>query len=404
MIGMMAASVGCPPTPPHEPAGLKIEPTSLQMMKYEPDLKSLRFTTILNFELSTERVFVVCDGGVARTSEAGAHSGKSSLLLPLNTRKARIDIARMLASRPFPGQWALAGLYFHLPSAGMVRISYEVDGTTIAQREVQSSGGWTAAFVDIARYYDPPPAGAGGLPPKRSSDPGSLVLELPEVIQGRIFLDDVMLIDNTRILIDRADSTVPDDGHWRIRQRGFAYDLDAMPVFRATLIGAEADPAGWILRETTALRAVAVSRSGQTWAIYPDGRRYDNSRFSPLAKSSHDAAYAAQHASPARIEVTEETGKIVRNTSGDANNDGYNEQTGAYQIAAASHRVEFRIIPQTPSQLRTMLEIGNLPEGRVLATMEGTLLTRTARLPDGRVLIEIPQSISRPVMVQVRMQ
>lgn len=365
-------------------------------MKYEPDLRTLRFTTVLNFELQAEQVFVSGDGGPGQTTQAGAHSGAACLMLPAGTRKVRIDLARIWGPRPFPGPWALAGGYVKLPQAGTIRISYEVDGvggSVVARRDVAAGTGWTAAFVDIARYYD-----AGG----RKAVPGVIVLEFPESVTGQAMLDDVMLIDNGRVIVPRS----ADGSGWTIRQRGFGYEIDAMPLWRVSLSGAETDESGWTIRESTALRAVATSKAEGTWAMYPDGRRYVNGQYKPLKAGEwpNDGAYAAQHTAPALLSVAEETGRVNRTSAGDANNDGYNELTGAYQIAASGPRVEVHITPQTPRLLRPVLEISGLGEGRILATMEGELIERAVRLPDGRVLVEIPQAIARPVTVVVRLQ
>ena len=60
------------------------------------------------------------------------------------------------------------------------------------------------------------------------------------------------------------------------------------------------------------------------------------------------------------------------------------------------------ITPQNVGLTGAVLEIAELPPGKVLATMEGQLVDRIVRLDDGRVLIELPGTLDRPTMLNVR--
>jgi hypothetical protein len=111
---------------------------------------------------------------------------------------------------------------------------------------------------------------------------------------------------------------------------------------------------------------------------------------------------AAQDASPGQVTLSLETGRVDRNTAGDANNDGYSETTGTYMLIAGGPRLELQLAPTSASLLSPVLEISKLPAGKVLATMDGKLIDRIVRLDDGRVLIEIPGTLQRRVSVSVR--
>ena len=106
----------------------------------------------------------------------------------------------------------------------------------------------------------------------------------------------------------------------------------------------------------------------------------------------------------AEVSVPEELGRLNRDTPGDANNDGYNEVRGAYQLIANGARLEMRITPHTRALLRPILEITGLSPGKVLVTTEGRLVETTVRLEDGTLLVEIPTVIDRPTTINIRIQ
>jgi hypothetical protein len=117
-----------------------------------------------------------------------------------------------------------------------------------------------------------------------------------------------------------------------------------------------------------------------------------------------DKAYAAAHASPAELVVPATMGRLNRGTPGDADNDGYNERLGAYQVQASGGRVELSLAPRTTAMPRPVFQIAGLPEGRALITIEGRLVERSVRLSDGQLLVEVPARITRPTLVSVRIQ
>jgi hypothetical protein len=132
---------------------------------------------------------------------------------------------------------------------------------------------------------------------------------------------------------------------------------------------------------------------------------YFGGEFRGPGKSLRDAGeLAAQHASPADVSVAESMGRLSRATPGDANNDGYNESRGAYQVVAAGPRVELTITPRTSVLARPVLEIVGLPPGKLLVHMEGQLVPGAVRLANGDVLLELPARVQRPTLVNVRVQ
>jgi len=97
-------------------------------------------------------------------------------------------------------------------------------------------------------------------------------------------------------------------------------------------------------------------------------------------------------------------GRLNRSTAGDANNDGYNESRGAYEILASGPRVELTITPRTSTLSRPVFEIAALPTGNVLVNMEGQLISGAVRLSNGDLLLELPARIERPTLVNIRVQ
>jgi hypothetical protein len=152
------------------------------------------------------------------------------------------------------------------------------------------------------------------------------------------------------------------------------------------------------------MRARFHSGKNKTLTLYTDGRAYRDGEFKPVRSQNEDPMYAAQHKMPAEIKIAPEFGRVDRRSKGDADNDGYNETTGAYQLISSGNRMEFVITPHSPSLVRPILEIANLPPGKVMATVEGRLVEKTARTSDGHALIELPTRIERATTVNIRVQ
>jgi hypothetical protein len=208
-------------------------------------------------------------------------------------------------------------------------------------------------------------------------------------------------MNNTGLLVDtRSTAGVG----WTIGERGFTYTIERPGAFKLAFRSREADPLGWKLEEANAIRARLTSLGApRSRIIYASGREYIDGRFRALDAAAADML-AMQDASPGRITVLQDTGRAERNTSGDANNDGYAESTGTYQLLANGPRMELEMTPGGGGLTNPVLEIAGLPAGGIVASIEGKLIERTARLDNGRVLIELPGRIDRPVGVSVRVR
>jgi hypothetical protein len=223
----------------------------------------------------------------------------------------------------------------------------------------------------------------------------SFQIDAPETV----WCDDVMLIDNTQWLqIDNAS--------WSLSRRGYSFVLDSPGKFNIRLATAENSASGWSLEEINSVRARFNSNGPEkSLTIYPDGRSYWDGKFRPLSASTKaEALWQQDQDSPAEIQVSEPMGRVNRTTAGDANNDGYNESRGTYTVVASGSRIDLTIVPHSAPILQPVFEITGLPDGKPLVTLEGQLIEKAFRLPDGTWLIQIPAKIERSTSVNIRVQ
>ena len=160
----------------------------------------------------------------------------------------------------------------------------------------------------------------------------------------------------------------------------------------------------WRVLEESPRRFRVVNADGQPLTILPDGRAWFEGE--PRRADDRDvtAAQTAAAERPGRIEVPESQGRPDRRTEGDANDDGFNEARGAYQVVAAGRQVDLTLVPVGAALPDPLVEIYGLPPGEVIATTGGRLISSVGRLADGRVLVEVPFTVRGPrtVAVQVR--
>src|SRR5947207_2998740 len=76
---------------------------------------------------------------------------------------------------------------------------------------------------------------------------------------GPIWLDDLMLVDNSKALVGEADAQ-PAFDRWTIERKGFGIIGDADERFRFTFVTAQASPDGWDVREANGMRLWLTSK------------------------------------------------------------------------------------------------------------------------------------------------
>ncbi|MGA2497868.1 MAG: hypothetical protein ABSH20_09010 [Tepidisphaeraceae bacterium] len=361
----------------------------MQMVRTEAQLAKYPFFTLLSFETDADPVFVSTDGAEASADATRRHTGQGSLKLAPGTKSAVVKLASLHSGREWPGRWTLIGAYCYSTRPQVLSAAFEADGKTLEHYTVEiPANQWTPVVLDIL----------SALSRGSAATIGTLRFTFPDALPEGLWLDDLVEIDNTGTLYDGPGEGIS------IGEKGFSFTVERPGRFKQTFRTPEADPAGWKIEETNPIRVRLSSRGPQrSMLIYPDGRQIIDGVLQPvLGNPSDAAALVAAHNSPAWITVTGDAGRLDRNSPGDANNDGYAEQSGTYQLIAGGPRLELRIEPRGVPVVRPVLEIRELPRGSILVTMEGVLVDRVARLDNGNVLVELPGILTRPTLVNVR--
>jgi hypothetical protein len=376
----------------HQPTPLSNEPLSKQLARASEKLHGKRFSGLLYFEKDADTLFVTTDHSAPpRIDNGDRYTGKSSLALTPNTQGLTIKLSSLLAGREFPGDWTLLGLYVRSDQPAGLSLSCERDGRMIAGRKVRiPAGPWTAAMIDLAAL------------PATTSFEGNVTLELRfDEPPGAVRIDDLLLIDNRETLVNASP-----DG-WTIKRDGLRVTCERKLRFNFSVVTRDGSPDGWEVEEANDLRARFSSSGaeGKALTVYTDGRLFWDGAYKPQSvEVRNDRSFAAAHASPAEIVVPETMGRVHRSTPGDANNDGYNELLGAYQLEATGGRIELTITPRGAALPRPVLQVAGMPQGKSLITIEGRLVERSTRLDDGTLLVELPARITRPTLVAIRIQ
>ncbi|MGH7177669.1 MAG: hypothetical protein ACREJC_09840 [Tepidisphaeraceae bacterium] len=398
MVVAASLLVGCSSEPPAAPVAPVRVPVSEQLVRAVPPLRDQSFSTILDFESENDSVFVIANP-TPRIVPEQAHTGRGGLRIPRGCDTLSVKLGSVLAGREFPDDWTLIGGFFFCTQQVDVMISVEGLGREVSPRVVTvSPSRWTLVLADLGTTSD-----ADASTPTTAPSAARLVFRFSPATSD-VWCDDVLLIDNRQAMTQQP-ATQPAE-HWTISKRGLKYVGEMSEGFAFELPTIEAQSDGWKLEEANDVRA-RFSSDGSTKAltIYSDGRAYWDGRFRPLRSDLPGApALSAEHDSPAQMQVPEELGRLDRQTPGDANNDGYNEVRGAYEVLTSGARLELQLTPRSPELFEPVLEIRGFPPGKVLVTMEGRLVERTVRLDDGSLLVQLPGRITRSVTINVRLQ
>jgi hypothetical protein len=344
---------------------------------------------MLDFEQGSDLAFVTGNG--SRLSNESAHTGKGSLMIGAG-QAVNVKLGSLLGSGPIAGKWTIAGAYFRAAEKGgaKVTMTYRASASSppILQRTADvTQAKWTGAFIDLTTL------------PAAHNSAGVLTFG----VEGKVavFCDDVLLMNNDRVLV-AADAGVAPALGWSIHEKGFTTVIDKPGHFHMSIKTPEAEADGWAVEEANELRARFSAEGGKSWTLYVDGRQYQSGVFVAQTVMKEAAAlFTAQQNAPAEMFVAEEFGRIDRDTPGDRNNDGYNEQRGSYELVAKGPRFEVTLKPKTNLLAYPVLEISGLPAGNVLATVEGQLIEKTTRLANGNLLVNVPLTLERATAINI---
>lgn len=380
--GAHRASPG--PAAPAPPAASK--PTTLHSSNVAASQAAKRRSVLLDFEHESDQLFAIATPTTAKIASSPGGAGTALKLAP-GTRRLEVKLASILSGRAFPGAWTLLRVSLTAATDCAMTLAYVVDGKPQVSAPIMLSAEKPRTVaIDLTTL----PA---------VNDVGSLELIFPSGSPADFCVDDLELIDNADTLVDGRD------GGLTLQQKGLTLTASRSASFKLRLPLAESPAGGWNVVEANALRARFHSDrpSESELTLYDDGRMLTSGVFGAISASVRDdPRYRAGHASPAEIYVPEEQGRVDRNTPGDANNDGYNERLGVYCIVAGASRIDVTIRPRDVAVPRPIVQISDLPAGDIRATVEGRLIDRVVRLPDGAVLLALPLRVERATTVSVR--
>lgn len=346
-----------------------------QLQTQDAELVGQKFRTLLDFEHPADRAFV---SGLNLTHSNG-HTGQSAAGV---RNGGTVSVSSLLFGSTLPGEWTLLGGYVAV-NQGPITTSLWADGQEVARTTRPAAGNeYMFAAVDLttARCRE-------RLPRAKQIE---LRFDLPGRPSAGFSLDDVLLVDNRRTLVDT--SAEPKLG-WTVSISGLSLGITAA-TFRTTLPLVSGDAGGWATDEANAVRVRLHNTAGETWTILPDGRSIRNGRLTSL-DGSRKSSQAAD------VVVDESTGRLDRETAGDPDNDGYNERRVAYQIVATGPRLKLRLSPRGGSADPPVLEVRGLPREKTAVTVDGRLIDQTACLPDGTLLVLVPMTLTESVEVTV---
>jgi hypothetical protein len=358
----------------------------MQLPRVESFLRGVKYNLLLDFENQRDLVFLnTPDSG---TDEVHRHTGFRSLQLGAGT-KSTIKLASLMSGRPFPGDYTLVGAFIRADQTATVTLRCLFDGFTPLTRTITVSGpDWKPLLVDLADL-------------KQSSNPTTQrVASLEIVTDATVYLDDVLIIDNRSELVPLTE------GGWVVALKGFRYRVERPTMFSVTLDNAQGKPDGWQIDEANAARARFHSTgSVKSLTIYSDGRSYWDGKFKAMSSAVRDdPAFASQRSSGAQIDIPEDVGKLIRNSSGDDNADGFNELRGCYMISASAARLQINLRPGRAPMARPVFEITGLPSGKVLVNVEGQIVSAATRLQDGTVILVLPLKFERAATISLRVE
>jgi len=361
------------------------EPIGMQLLRTEPMLKQRRFNTLMDFESADDLVFVSATPS-ATQSPRHAHTGKASGSIGTS---ATIKLSALMAGRAFPGDWTVAGAYLYSDRDAKVTVDCAWADQEVQRQLTLPAGHWLPAFVDLTQMQ--PLATTG----QASREP-TLTINSDQPL----FCDDVMVIDNTDWFVSGEQSP------WVVKQRGFKITVAREGWFSISLDSLDESNTGWKVEDASTMRATFSSPGKTKWlTVYSDGRTYWDSRFVPLsAPAKEDPLLPREHERPGTVTVAEGQGRVNRNSEGDANNDGYNEKLGAYELISSGPRMEFTLAAHGVPLVRPIVEIAGLPPGKPIVTLEGRLIESLTRLKNGNVLVEVPARIEQPATMNAHVE
>jgi hypothetical protein len=379
VITLVLSLGGCtqPTLPNPIPAA---QPVALQLQKQDDNLQKQRYRTLLDFENEADFVFV---SSASATAAWRAHTGQGAASVD---GAVTVKLQSLLMGAPLPGNWTTVAAYVQPGEDDVFAVDLLDNEKVVAQARIAAQAGeWNSIWLDLTH---PAVASAVG-------SASRLNLRITSERGKAFLLDDVLLIDNARTLVDNTSQ-----GGWKVSRRGSAIVFDSPGRFNVVVQSRQGVDADWTLQECNATRAVLRSSGPvRVWTLYADGRSIQDGVM--RVAGALPPALVESHQSPAELSVEESTGRLDRYTPGDTTNSGYNPLLGAYQLIAAGPRLQFTIVAEKLPVILPIFEIKGLSKGKVTAVIDGRLIDALERLEDGRVLLRLPLKVEERATMSV---
>lgn len=117
---------------------------------------------------------------------------------------------------------------------------------------------------------------------------------------------------------------------------------------------------------------------------------------------AESASLSEDYRDPVRIEPT--VGRVVSDSPGDMDGDGFNESQGCYELAPIGGVLRFRFDPGRRLRHQPVFRIHVARSDRCWVYVDGRILKRLARDGQGRLLFEIPEIVRRPTAVEINVR
>jgi hypothetical protein len=346
------------------------------------DLPGVPWSRLLGFDSPREDATFLHASRFAFDRDS-AFTGAFGLRVPVAER-LRIKLGALVLGREFPGRWSMLGLHVRVDRAASMILVLRADERPIATVSIDLEPGWQRAWLSIPSLV-PATDGltlevevsvemSGDRSGERSGEPRD---RIEGDSSATVMLDDLIVAAPTRVVVAPSDdglSVVRRDTRWE------AITGDGEPLRLPW------DPldGGYRLIEASPLRVRFESPSGERVSMDRHGRRY------PL-----------DDVPPVDVDPIDETARLIRHRPGDSDADAFDESCGSFVIRARQSRVRLRIDPGEGAIDRPMFEVENLPSGNVRVTADGSWIDPVIRLPDGRVLVELPMRVDRAMTLEI---
>lgn len=366
---------------------------------YTPPADRVLTSVLLDFDNPLDATFV--DSPSIRVADDPARAGNRALV---TDGSVSLNLSSLVRGRDVGGAWDMVGLRLWSDVATMCEVSIfcQSMAPTKSISVALPARAWANVWLQAPRVVAIAATSTVAQIEGQPADDRFKLSIASAAHSNRLLIDDVALAQSRATA---SESLVPKTNErWRVARVGPKwvamvndvpiFDLPAAPFVADGYRVMESDPTRALFTNDTA-SMVCIDRTGR---LIEDGRAKLDPRVLKFARA------IAENASPALIEVVGSEGRIERSLPGDANNDGYDERRGCYAVRAIADRAAVRLTRQGGTVKWPAVEVYDLPPGPVSVWLDGEIIPWSVRADDGRLIVELPIDLERPVELQVRVK